>query len=287
MHYKKYKSILSPKNGMNLYRGCTHGCIYCDSRSACYQMKHVFEDIEVKTGAAAQLEEELKRKRKPCMIGTGAMTDPYMPLEETLKVTRNALEVIDKYGFGLAIQTKSDLILRDLDLLKSINEKAKCVVQMTLTTADEALCKIIEPNVCTTGRRAEVLRVLHDSGIFTVVWLCPLLPFINDTEENLRSILDYCSDADVWGILNFGIGVTLREGDRDYFYDALDRHFPGLKDKYHKKYGNRYEVISDNNDRLMDIFYKECQKRGIVCDNNEIFRYMHIFPEKSEQLNWF
>jgi DNA repair photolyase len=287
MHYNEYKSILSPKNGMNIYRGCTHGCIYCDSRSKCYQMQHDFEDIEVKQGAPDMLEAELQKKRKRCMIGTGSMTDSYMPLEAKLQYTRKCLEIIDKYGFGLSIQTKSNLILRDLDLLKSINQKAKCVVQITLTTYDEELCKILEPNVCTTKERFKVLKTMQENGIPTVVWLCPLLPFINDTEENLRGVLEYCIQAGVWGILNFGISVTLRDGDREYFYAALDRHFPGLKQKYHQKYGYSYVVTSDNNDRIMKIFYEECERHGIVCKNDEIFHYMHTLPEKNEQLSLF
>ena len=287
MHYKEYKHILSSHNGMNIYRGCSHGCIYCDSRSRCYQFTHDFEDIEIKTNAPQMLERELHRKRKPCMIGTGAMTDPYMPLEAEIGYTRRCLEVIDQYGFGLSIQTKSSLILRDLDLLKSINQKAKCVVQMTLTTFDEDLCKIIEPHVGTTKERFGVLNRMRQSGIPTVVWLSPILPFINDTEENLRGILEYCAAAGVWGIINFGIGVTLREGDREYFYAALDRHFPGLKQKYHQKYGYAYEIRSDNSGALMQIFYAECKKHGIVCSNREIFGFMGEQPEKSEQLSLF
>ena len=285
MHYKQYKTILSPQNGMNIYRGCTHGCIYCDSRSTCYQMDHEFEDVEIKTNAPEMLEDALRKKRKKCMISTGAMTDSYMPLEKDIRYTRLCLEVIEKYGFGLAIQTKSNLIVRDLDLLRAINEKAKCVVQMTLTTCDEELCKILEPGVCTTKERVEVLKTMRDNGIPTVVWLCPLLPFINDTEENLLGILDYCVQAEVWGILNYGIGMTLREGDREYFYAALDRHFPGLKDKYQRKYGNRYGVTSANNDRLMDIFYRECQKHDIICDNDEIWQFLRTFPDSSKQLS--
>ena len=203
MHYKEAKGILSPHNGMNIYRGCTHGCIYCDSRSKCYQMKHDFEDIEVKSNAPELLEAALKNRRKKSMIGTGAMCDPYMHCETELRHTRKCLEIIDKYGFGVAIQSKSSSILRDLDLLKSINEKTKCVVQMTLTTFDEDLCKILEPNVSTTKERFETLKILSDNGIPTVVWLCPILPFINDTEENLKGILDYCIEAKVYGILCF------------------------------------------------------------------------------------
>jgi DNA repair photolyase len=283
VHYKQYKTILSQHNGMNIYRGCSHGCIYCDSRSKCYQMDHDFEDIEVKTDAPRMLEAQLRAKRKKCMIGTGAMTDPYIPLENELRFTRQCLEVIDKYGFGLAIQTKSDRILRDLDLLKSINARTKCVVQMTLTTYDEDLCRIIEPHVCTTKACFEVLKVLRDNGIPTVVWLTPLLPFINDTEENLLGIFDYCIQAKVYGILNFGIGLTLREGNREYFYKKLDEHFPGLRRRYQCKYGNRYEVISDNHERLIRILRSECQKHGICCNNEELFGYMNAFEEKQRE----
>lgn len=281
MHFKKAKGILSSSNGMNIYRGCLHGCIYCDSRSKCYQMDHPFEDIEVKENAPDLLEDALKRKRKKCMIGTGSMCDPYIPLEDELRLTRKCLEIIDRYGFGSAILTKSNRILRDLDLLKSINAKAKCVVQMTLTTYDEELCKILEPNVCTTKERVEVLKIMRDNHIPTVVWLSPILPFINDTEENLLGILNYCIEAKVYGILCFGIGVTLREGDREYYYQKLDEHFPGLKEKYRKKYGTAYSVMSDDNDRLMSLFRKKCKENGIVYDTNELFAYMHEFEDKS------
>jgi DNA repair photolyase len=289
MHYTEAKGILSSMNGMNIYRGCSHGCIYCDSRSKCYQFAHDFEDIEVKANASELLEKALRSKRKKCMIGTGSMCDPYMHCEEKFVMTRKCLEIIDKYGFGATLITKSDRVLRDLDLLKSINEKTKCVVQMTLTTYDEGLCKILEPKVCTTKERFEALKILRDNNIPTVVWLSPLLPFINYTEENLRGILNYCIEAKVHGIINFGIGVTLREGDREYFYKKLDEHFPSLKQKYQIKYGNSYEVMSDNNERLMNVFYSECKKHGILYDNDEIFRYLHTFEDKQniEQLSLF
>lgn len=289
MHYKEVKGILSPSNGMNIYRGCTHGCIYCDSRSKCYNMEHDFEDIEVKSNAPKLLEETLQRKRKKCMIGTGAMCDPYMHIEMKLEHTRKCLEIIDKHGFGLSIQTKSNRILRDLEILKSINQKAKCVVQITLTTYDEDLCRIIEPDVCTTKERFEVLKIMRDNGIPTVVWIDPMLPFINDTEENLRGILNYCIEAKVYGIICFNIGVTLREGNREYFYKKLDEYFPGLKQKYHKKYGYSYELKSDNSQKLMQIFYNECKRNGIVCNNNEVFKYLHTFEvdQPVEQLSLF
>jgi DNA repair photolyase len=288
MHYKEAKSILSSQNGMNIYRGCSHGCIYCDSRSKCYNMDHDFEDIEVKVNAPELLEAALRKKRKKCMISTGSMCDPYMHIEEKLGYTRKCLEIIDKYGFGVTVLTKSNRILRDMGLLTSINRKSKCVVQMTLTTYDESLCRILEPVVCTTRERFEVLKIMNENGIPTVVWLDPILPFINDTEENLRGILDYCVRAKVYGIICFGIGMTLREGNREYFYSKLDRHFPGLREKYHRKYGYSYEVTSDNNGKLMEIFYDECRKHGIVCDNNEIFRYLHTYEVKQpEQLSFF
>ena len=175
MHFVEAKGILSSNNGMNIYRGCTHGCIYCDSRSNCYGFTHEFEDIEVKANAPQLLEKALKSKRKKCMIGTGAMCDPYLQAEEKLKLTRRCLELIDKYEYGVAIQTKSTRILRDMDILKSINAKAKAVVQMTMTTYDETLCKILEPNVSTTHERFEALMQFK-KRIPTVVWLTPILP---------------------------------------------------------------------------------------------------------------
>ncbi len=288
MHFVDAKGILSAQNGMNLYRGCTHGCIYCDSRSLCYQFKHPFEDIEVKQNAPILLEEALRKKRKKCMIGTGAMCDPYMHCEEKLLLTRKCLELIDEYGFGLAIQTKSDLILRDLDLLVSIHKKAKCVVQITLTTFDEALCRILEPNVCTTWERSRVLNVLRDNGIPAVVWMSPILPFINDTQENLEGILSYCIDARVYGILEFGIGMTLRDGDREYYYQELDKHFPGLKEKYINEYGNAYQITSRNQNSLMNIFRQTCDKYSIVYGAEKLFSYLHAFPEnRFEQMTLF
>lgn len=282
MHYVTSKSILSKDNGMNLYRGCTHGCIYCDSRSEVYNMDHDFEDIEVKQNSLELLKKELI-KRTPSMIGTGAMTDPYVPLESHLKYLRRALEMIYKYGFGFTCITKSDLVLRDLDLLLKINEKSKAVVQMTLTTADDELSSILEPNVCTTSRRVEVLKKLSDAGIPTIVWLCPILPYINDTEENINRIIDYCIEANVKGILCFGMGLTLRDGNREYFYSKLDENFPGLKETYIKKYANSYSLPSPDEGKLMDIFKKRTSANGILNDPDEIFRYLHEFPEKTYQ----
>nr|WP_316625218.1 radical SAM protein [uncultured Ruminococcus sp.] len=281
MHFVKAKGILSSQNGMNIYRGCQHGCIYCDSRSSCYRMDLAFEDIEVKENALELLEDALRRKRKRCMIGTGAMSDPYIPLELDLEYTRKALLIIERYGCGVTLQTKSDRVLRDLDILKRINEKTKAVVQMTLTTADDTISKIIEPNVCTSRERFEALKILRDNGIPTVVWLCPILPYINDTRENIEAILQMCVEARVRGVINFGMGLTLREGDREYFYRKLDSSFPGLKERYIRKYGNSYEIPSPRSSELMRLFHQICEKNGIMHSNDEIFAYLHRFEEKT------
>ena len=249
MHYVKAKGLLSASNGMNLYRGCQHGCIYCDSRSKCYHMDHAFEDIEVKENALELLEDALRRKRTKCMLATGSMTDP----------------------------------------LRAINEKTKCVVQMTLTTCDEALCRKIEPNVSTTAERLEALQKLREAHIPTVVWLCPILPFLNDTEENIRGILEACAETGVRGVICFGMGLTLREGNREYFYDRLDRLFPGLKERYIRTYGTQYVVSSPRNGELMRLFHALCEEKGMMHDNEQIFRYLSAFEEKNraEQLSLF
>ncbi len=287
MHYVKAKGILSAKNGMNIYRGCTHGCIYCDSRSDCYNFGHAFEDVEVKENAVELLDEALRRKRRACMIGTGSMTDPYIPLERELGNFRRALEVIYRRGFGVTMITKSALVLRDIDLLKKINERTKCVVQMTLTTSDEELCRKLEPNVSTTRERVDALMRLKEAGIPTVVWLSPLLPFINDTQENISAILDYCAGAGVYGIVCFGMGMTLREGSREYFYAQLDRLFPGLKEKYIRTYGERYELESPNSRVLWSVFREKCAHCGIVCEQAGIFDFLTRLdgPEMGEQLS--
>ena len=267
MHFVSAKSILNP-HGMNIYRGCAHGCVYCDSRSKCYQFTHDFEDIEVKQNAPELLQEALRKKRKRCMIGTGSMGDPYVPIEKELCLTRRCLEIIDRYNFGAALLTKSDLVLRDLDLLSSINKKTKAVVQMTLTTADDELCKVLEPGVCPTSRRVQVLRECKKLGIPTVVWLSPLLPFINDTQENIDAIFDYC--------------------DREYFYAALERaalrdqRFAGLKEIYQKTYGNNYVVSSPRERELMARLSRRCEENNIMLGTDSVFKWMEEFPAAAQ-----
>ena len=289
MHFVDAKGILTGgkgRFGMNIYRGCSHGCIYCDSRSRCYQFTHAFEDIEVKQNAPELLEQALKSKRQKAMIGTGSMSDPYMHCEEELELTRKCLEIICRHGFGAAIQTKSDRILRDIDLLEEINRRAKCVVQITLTTWDKRLCGILEPNVCNTQRRVEVLDEMRKRRIPTIVWLTPILPFINDTEENIKAILEACAQVKVKGIICFDMGLTLREGDREYYYAALDREFPGLKEKYIRTYGNAYELSSLNSRQLTDLFRSFCRNHGILYKPDECFDYMIHLPDKFEQMSF-
>ncbi len=290
MHFVDAKGILTGNGGhfgMNIYRGCTHGCIYCDSRSRCYQFTHPFEDIEVKQNAPELLERALKSKRKKCMIGTGSMSDPYMHCEEELGLTRRCLEIIRDNGFGASIITKSDRILRDIDLIDEINRSAKFVVQMTLTTWDDDLCKILEPGVCNTKRRIKVLEEMQKRGIPTVVWMTPILPFINDTKENITALLNECANAGVKGIIDFGMGLTLREGDREYYYAALDKHFPGLKDQYIRRYGNAYELPSPNSKELMGIFKTFCKDNQIISSPDECFRFINELPEKYSQMSIF
>ena len=286
-HYADYKTIISPNNGMNLYRGCTHGCIYCDSRSHCYQINHDFENIEVKRNAPQILEEQLKKKKNRCIISTGSMCDHYIHIEQELKLTRSCLLKIEKYGFGLSILTKSARILRDLDVLSAIAKNANCIVQMTLTTYDEKLCRIVEPNVSTTLERFHALEAMREAGIPTVVWICPVLPFINDTEENLRGLMDYCVKAGVRGLASFCFGTTMREGSRDYFYKCLDRHFPGVKQKYIEKFGNEYACYSDGGLALRALTKDICRAHGIIYRPDELASALYSFEPGQRQISMF
>lgn len=290
MHFVDAKGILSGNDGhwgMNIYRGCSHGCIYCDSRSRCYQFTHPFEDIEVKQNAPELLEAALRSKRKKCMIATGSMSDPYMHCEEKLRLTRKCLEIILRYGFGATLLTKSDRVLLDMDLLEEIHRTTKCVVQMTLTTYDDDLCRIVEPNVCTTRRRIEVLEEMRHRGIPTVVWLTPILPFINDTEDNIKAILAECIRVGVKGIICFDMGLTLREGDREYYYAALDKSFPGMKKRYIQRYANAYALPSPRAKELMGLFWNTCRQHGLLCTPEDCFAYLNDFPEPFEQTSLF
>lgn len=283
MHQSCVKSILSSSHSMNVYRGCSHGCIYCDARSACYQYAYPLEDIEIKENIYEVLKRELVRSKSKFMIQTGGMSDPYLPLERQLEYTKQCLSLIERYGFGVCIQTKSPLILRDLELIKKIHAKAKCVVEMTLTTYDEVLCKKIEPNVATTKERLSALSIFKKEHIPTIVWLSPILPGINDTEENIRNLIRACHEVGVKGILCFEMGLTLRKGNREYFYQKLEEAFPGMKEKYERYYKSQYRVVSSKNDSLMRLFHQECKKYGMLSSVKEIFHYLNEFPEEKEK----
>ena len=270
MHYIQASKILSSDNRINIYRGCSHGCIYCDSRSKCYNLDHEFTDIAVKENALELLEAELVKKRNKVVVDIGSMSDPYMPLENELKLTKKLLELLIKYGHGISLITKSDLVLRDLDLLIKINKQTKASVAMTLTTYDDELCKLIEPNVIPTSKRFETLKKLSEAGINTYVWLTPILPFINDSLDNLRGILNLCKEAKVKGIILFNFGVTLRDGNREYFYSKLDEFFPKIKKEYIKKYNKSYLCDSPYSKYLMDYFIRFCKENNIEFDYAKI-----------------
>ncbi|MBQ9066126.1 MAG: radical SAM protein [Clostridia bacterium] len=284
MHFVQAKTLLTRWGSMNLYRGCTHGCVYCDSRSLCYQFSHPFEDVAVKENAPELLESLLRSRRKREMIGTGSMSDPYQPCEKELQLTRRCLSLLDQYEFGATVITKSDLVLRDLDLFQSIQEKGKAVLQMSLTIAEDDWSAVLEPHVCPTSRRYEVLREFRRAGIPTVVWLTPILPFLTDTRENLETLLQYCADAGVKGILCSEIGMTLRPGNREFYYAALDRAFPGLSDRYRERYGEAYHVTSGRNAELMPLVEETCDRYGIL-RGKACFSYLREMPERYEQLS--
>lgn len=280
MHFIRPAGILSAHNGMNIYRGCTHNCIYCDSRSECYQFDHPFEDIAVKENAAELLDDALGRKRQPCVVSTGAMCDPYIPLEAKLGLMRRCLKVILKHGCGAAVQSKSDLLLRDMDLFQQIHAHAPMTVQMTLTTADDALCRQVEPDVCPTSRRVAALQKCRAAGIPTVVWICPLLPFINDTADNLRALLEMCRGAGVMGIRMYGFGLTLRSGSREYYYAQLDKRFPGLRGQYEQRYGKMYELNSPHSRELHSLFMDFCDKHGLLYHHRDLDRAIYAFQRR-------
>lgn len=252
----------------NLYHGCSHGCIYCDSRSECYQIQN-FDQIKPKENCIQTLEKDLYSKRIKGVIGMGSMSDPYNPLEKTLKLTRKALELYDKYGFGTTVITKSDLILRDIDIYKKINKYKSVLINITITTADESLQKIIEPNASTTVDRFIALEKLNEAGIKAGIILDPVLPYINDTIENIDSLVEMAKKYHVHHIFPM-YGVTLRDKQRAYYYNKLDQHFPGIKEKYMKTYGNNYLAESPKAKQLHKHLVQKCKEYGILYDIRKI-----------------
>lgn len=247
---------------MNLYRGCCHGCIYCDSRSDCYHVKD-FDTVCVKENAIIILERELMYKSRKGVVGIGAMSDSYNPFEEKECVTRQALTLLVRYGYGVSLETKSNLVVRDIDLFQKITEKASCCVRMTVTTYDDEICRKIEPNVCVSSQRFKAIKQMSDAGICTGVLFNPMLPFINDNEENIRNVVRMSAEAGAKFIHTY-FGVTLRQNQRDYYYDKLDEHFPGLKAQYMQMYGDKYNCTSPDVKRLRKVFIEECNRHGLL-----------------------
>jgi len=284
MRYINAKTILQPSNNFNVYRGCSHGCIYCDARSTCYQIGD-FENIAVKKDALAIFEKDLLKRRTKAFLSTGAMGDPYIPLEDRLRLMEGVLKLIHQHGFGIAVQTKSTRILRDIELYEKINQRAKVIVEFTLTSCDDALCKQIEPAVSPPSERIAALHEFKEKGITTGVWLAPVLPFICDNEKNILEIVEACHKAGVSYIVNHGMMTTMREGSRDYFYEKLDSQFPGLRKRYEDTYKDRYLCPSPRAKSLQDYFESLCEQYGILTDHKAIGR-LHTLP-KHHQLSLF
>lgn len=280
MEFVKAKTILTKVTdgsewygvdyNMNLYRGCSHGCIYCDSRSDCYHIEN-FDTVRGKENILQILENELSKKRVKGVVGIGAMSDTYNPMEIKYQQTRGALQLISKYGFGVSIDTKSDLILRDIDLLKEINSKNNVIIKFTITTPDDKLSKIIEPNVCISSKRLDAIKMLNDNGIFTGIMMNPVLPFITDKEEDIKKLVELASRSSAKFIHTY-MGMTLRENQRAYYFEKLDEKFPGVKEKYIKNYGDRYNCLVPNYKQLYKVFTDECDKYGILYKMNDIIR---------------
>ena len=295
MEFLKAKTILSKEKygdswfgidyKMNLYRGCSHGCIYCDSRSSCYHIDN-FDVPKGKERALIILEEELFKLHNKGVVGIGSMSDTYNPFEKEYEQTRGALKLINKYGFGVSIDTKSDLILRDIDLLKEINKKNNVIIKFTITTPNDELSKIIEPRVCPSSKRFKAIKELSDNGIFTGILMNPVLPFITDNKDDIKELVRLAHLSGAKFIHTF-MGMTLRENQRDYYYKELDRFFPGLKEKYIKYYGDRYNCTVPNYKELYKVFTNECDKYGILYNMKDIIKAYKKEIKENEQMTLF
>ena len=269
---------------MNIYKGCSHGCIYCDSRSECYHVEN-FDQVRAKENALALIERDLKSKRRTGVVGTGAMSDPYNPFEKEYELTRGALKLIKKYGFGVAIATKSHLIIRDIDILKEIAAQAPVIVKITVTAAEDALSRLVEPHVSLSSQRFEAIKKLSDAGIYVGVLMMPILPFIEDDEANIKGIIHKAHQSGAHFIFP-GFGVTLRQNQRDYFLEQLDLKFPGFRVKYEKTYGYAYSCSSPNAKRLWQMLKAECELLGMVYRMEDIIKG-YKKPQEPMQLSFF
>jgi DNA repair photolyase len=268
---------------MNIYKGCCHGCIYCDSRSECYRIEN-FDTVRAKMNALDVISYDLRSKRKKGTVITGSMSDPYNPYERECELSRGALKLIDYYKFGICIDTKSDLVVRDIDILQNISDHSSAFVNFTVTTADDDLCLKIEQSVCPTSKRIAAVKKMTAAGITCGILLMPILPYINDTESNIISIVKMAADAGVkWIYAGNDFGVTLRQNQREHYYNKIDELFPGVKIKYIKAYGDRYHCAVPNL-RLFDVFVNECRKYNIMYDMHAIIK--SVTPPVDEQLSF-
>lgn len=255
---------------INLYRGCSHGCIYCDTRSECYNIKNP-NIVAVKKNCIEILRQEIESKRKKGIICTGSMSDPYNPLEKKYKLTQSFLKIAYQNGFGVAILTKSDLIRRDIELIKKISKRAPVIIGITITTIEDYISKIIEPNVSSSSERFNVLKELTNEGIFSGVISIPILPFISDYKENIYGLIELAKENGA-NFIYSSFGVTLRDRQRDYFYDCLDNHFPGMSQKYKQLYGNSYYAESPNANELYNLYKAKCDSLRIEHDMKKIIK---------------
>lgn len=285
--YAKVNPWFGINYNMNIYKGCCHGCIYCDSRSQCYGIDN-FDKVRAKENAIQLIRKELQSKRRTGIVGTGAMSDPYNPFEKELMLTRSALEQINAYSFGLAVATKSNLITRDIDILKKIKVHSPIIIKMTITTIDDVLCEKIEPNVCVSSERFRAIQKLTQNGIFSGILLMPILPFINDNEENIVGIVRKASQCGAKFIYAYGMGVTLRQNQRDYFYNELRKQFQdkNLAKQYNTTFGDSYECSSLNSEKLLRVFKDECETLGILYKMQDIVS-AYKSDYKSGQISWF
>lgn len=268
--YRENDNWFGNNYNLNIYKGCCHGCIYCDSRSECYHIDN-FDEVRAKENALTLICRDIKSKRKTGVIGTGAMSDPYNPFEKKYELTRGALELINTYGFGISIATKSDLVTRDIDLLKRIKQHSPVLIKITITACDDELCKKIEPGVAASSKRFAAIKQLSDNGIFAGVLMMPILPYIEDSEENIRGIIHKAHENGAKFIYP-AFGVTLRQNQREWYFDKLDKLFPGVKEKYIKAYGNSYECHSPNAKQLMSMTKQECERLGLLYKMEDIIK---------------
>ena len=270
---------------MNLYKGCPFGCIYCDSRCETYRIDH-FDEVRIKENSLEILEEELKSKGLKGVVSFGTLSDPYNPEEEHLELTRKALELIKQYKFGVSIDTKSDLILRDLDLLKEISLNNNVIIKISITTYDDSLAKKIEPHVISSTKRFEVLKKLRENGLYAGVLMTPVLPFLTDTEDNILGMIKKSKEADAKFIYT-KMGMTLRTNQREYYYHALDQLYPGLKEDYQAVYGNKHICNTLQFRHLMELFLKTCSENHILTDMDAIIQDYKKDVPQNEQMRLF